>query len=232
MEKQMVEDHRVRVAEERRARMRAHLLECALVVFALRKQDGSLIDTLTSTADVSRGTFYNYFCTHEELLDAVAVEVGREMLHVVDPVVRQLADPDARLATGVLLCLGLARKLPTLASFIIRGGAAALSGNELLHDYLPRDIAAGMEAGQFAGMQPRVAFDLVVGPVMAGLHTLVSTEVDDDFPTMLTQGVLMALGVAPERAHFLARQPLAEIRLPAESLLLRAESRVTNLPHE
>jgi len=226
------DNHRVRVAKERRTRMRAHLIECALVVFAHRKRDGSVIDSVTNAADVSRGTFYNYFDTPEALLEAVAVEVGREMLQVVDPVVRDIPQADARLASGVLLCLGLARKLPTLASFIGLGGPAALSENELLHTYLPRDIHAGMEAGQFLPVDPRVAFDLVVGPVMAGLHTFVSTNVKPDFTAVLTQGILMALGVEHDRAHLLAYQPIAEIELPSDSLLQRAESRAAHFPDE
>ncbi len=51
------EDHRPRVAAEKRARMRRKLIENALLVFAEKGVDASVIDDVIRTANVSRGTF-------------------------------------------------------------------------------------------------------------------------------------------------------------------------------
>jgi len=64
-------DHRPRVAAERRARMRRKLVESALLVFAGKGVDASVIEDVIVAAGVSRGTFYNYFRTNAELLAAV-----------------------------------------------------------------------------------------------------------------------------------------------------------------
>ena len=141
------EDHRTRAGAYRREKMRSRLIESALLVFARRGVEGSVIDEVITTAEVSRGTFYNYFRTNEELLTAVAQEVGNQMLEVVDPVVREHTDPAVRVACGVRLTLMVARAHPHLAAFIGRVGPPALGAQSLVTEYLPRDLADGMAEG-------------------------------------------------------------------------------------
>src|SRR5688572_6508878 len=87
------QDHRVRVAALRREKMRARLLEAALIVFSQHGVEASVIDEITSVAGVSRGTFYNYFRTNEELLTAVAVEAGGEIAAAVMALFDEPPDP-------------------------------------------------------------------------------------------------------------------------------------------
>src|SRR6516164_4551776 len=96
-------NHRTRVGAERREKMRARLLESALLVFASQGVDATVVDEVISTAGVSRGTFYNYFRTNEELFSAVAAEVSNEILRIVDPLLLPLTDPAARIAVGIRL---------------------------------------------------------------------------------------------------------------------------------
>ena len=49
------------MAAERRARMRRTLVEAALLVFAEKGVDASVIDDVITAAGVSRGTFYKLF---------------------------------------------------------------------------------------------------------------------------------------------------------------------------
>ena len=223
------EDHRTRAGAYRREKMRSRLIESALLVFARRGVEGSVIDEVITTAEVSRGTFYNYFRTNEELLTAVAQEVGNQMLEVVDPVVREHTDPAVRVACGVRLTLMVARAHPHLAAFIGRVGPPALGAQSLVTEYLPRDLANGMVDGRFSEMHPRLAFDLVTGPVMAGFHTLLNERVPETYPQEMAQAVLQSLGVAKATARKLAWMPLEELALPQDSLLVRAQTRASQL---
>ena len=81
------ENHRTRVAAERRKRTRMRLLESALVLCAQQGPEAPMIDDVIQHAGVSRGSFYNYFKTYEELLEAVAVQVGEDLVRIVDPAV-------------------------------------------------------------------------------------------------------------------------------------------------
>lgn len=219
------EDHRTRVAANRREKMRMRLIESAMLVFARRGVEGSVIDEVITTADVSRGTFYHYFRTNEELLAAVASEVGNQMLQIVDPVVRAHTDPAARVACGVRLSLMVAHAHPHLAAFMVRVGPPALGAQSLATKYLPRDIDAGIESGRFTPMHPRLAFDLIAGPVLAAFHTLLTAQVPASYPQDMAQAVLLSLGVSKASAARFARLPLDEIDLPADSLLMRAQAR-------
>ena len=223
------EDHRTRVGADRREKMRTRLIESAMLVFANRGVEGSVIDEVITTAEVSRGTFYNYFRTNEELLAAVAGEVGNQMLRIIDPVVRGQADPAARVAGGIRLTLLVAQAHPHLAAFLVRVGPPALGSQSLATEYLPRDLAAGMASGRFSTIHPRLAFDLVTGPVLAGLHTQLTTEVPKRYPQDMAQAVLQSLGVAPGSARKFANLPLGDIALAPDSLLVRAQARAAQL---
>lgn len=219
------EDHRIRVAAGRREKMRMRLIESAMLVFARRGAEGSVIDEVITTAEVSRGSFYHYFRTNEELLAAVAEEVGNQMLQIVDPVVRAHADPAVRVACGIRLSLMVAKAHPHLAAFMVRVGPPALGAHSLATEVLPRDLAAGIGSGRFAAMHPRLAFDLVTGPVLAGMHSLLAAQVPDSYPQDMAQAVLLSLGLAPAAAAEAAQLPLQRIELPANSLLVRAQAR-------
>ena len=222
-------NHRTRVGADRREKMRKRLIESALLVFARVGVDGTVIDEVISTAKVSRGTFYNYFRTNEELLTAVAEEVGNQMLEVVDPVVREHTDPAVRVACGVRLTLMMARRYPQLAAFLGRVGPPAVGSHSLATEYLPRDLSAGMATGRFSQIHPRLAFDLVSGPILAAFHTLLTQPMPDTYPQQMAQAVLQSLGVAKTTARKLASLPLENIELGKDSLLARAQSRAAQL---
>ena len=82
-------NHRTIVAAERRKKTRAKLLKGALRVFARRGAEAKVIDSVIKKAGVSRGTFYNYFRTNEELFVEVAREVSNEIIRAVDPLVER-----------------------------------------------------------------------------------------------------------------------------------------------
>lgn len=78
-------------ASARGTRTRATLVEAARQVF---ERDGFLdarITDITQTAGVAAGTFYTYFASKEEALEAVMADVEEEMLH---PRLQPIADRD------------------------------------------------------------------------------------------------------------------------------------------
>ena len=107
-------DHRTRVAAEKRERMRMRLIESALHVFAHKGADAAVIEDVIAMAEVSRGTFYNYFRTTEEVMAAVQQDVGNELLSLVDMAIADRQDPAERLACGVRMVLQELNLLPTL----------------------------------------------------------------------------------------------------------------------
>ena len=216
------EDHRTRIGMERRSRTRARLLRGALLVFADHGADASVIDLIIRQAGVSRGTFYNYFRTNDELFAAVAREVSNELLRVVEPLVQRHADPAARVACGLSSTIRLAKAHPLLAGFIVRGGPAALSAGSLVTDVVPRDVRLGIDSGRFTVTDERVAFDLILGAVISAFHTVLTREVSDGYVRGLVEGVLRSLGLGAASARKVAAQDFGEACVPEDSLFSTA----------
>ena len=139
---------------------------------------------------------------------------------IVDPLVSQLVDPAERVSCGVRTCLSIGADYRQLAAFISRGGPAALADSRLLREYLPRDLADGIGSGRFSVTDAQLAFDLVVGPVVAGFYTLANGEASADYIPNLAMGVLQSLGLPRVTARKLSRQPLPPFVVPPQSVII------------
>ena len=217
-----VEDHRVRVAAERRDRMRRRLMEAASLVFGQRGVEASVIDEITAIAGVSRGTFYNYFRTNEETLKAVAIAVANELMQAVAPVVESHDDSAERMGAGVRSWMRLIQPRPHLAAFFRRAGLYALEQDTQVRVDMPRDLIMGMESGRFSVKDLELGFVLVAGTVLAAINTLAIGEPPPGYAESLAERILMSLGVDAAEARRIANMPLAYAELPADSLIERA----------
>lgn len=212
-------NHRTRVGGERREKTRASLLRAALLVFSRHGADARVIDLVIRQAGVSRGTFYNYFRTNEELFFAVAKQVSSEIIHIVEPFVQQQKDPAARVACGVGLSIKLARSYPVLARFVVRGGPPAVRAGSLATEVVSRDIEDGIASGRFSILDKRLGFDLILGPVIMAFHTILTEEVSADYPHEIAEAVLRSLGVSRSLARKFAFRKFDEIVLSEDSII-------------
>ena len=219
-------DHRTRVAAEKRERMRMRLIESALHVFAHKGADAAVIEDVIAMAEVSRGTFYNYFRTNEELLAAVVKELGNELLALVETVVIQCMDPAERLATGVRMALHTMQAHPLLAQFVARSGIAMAANNSLAMAYLPRDIQAGMDAGRFNLSSVQVGLVLVLGTAHAEVAAMtlpppLSASLPANYAEEVTYHLLLGLGMTKAQARKLVSSPISPVDFPEQALLAR-----------
>ena len=225
LEKSAAKDHRPRVAAERRARMRRKLVESALLVFAEKGVDASVIEDVIAAAGVSRGTFYNYFRTNADLLHAATEELGNEIVHLIETHVRDIPSPAARLVTGLRLYLDVARRFPLFARFVARVGPQAAGPESLVYAYLPVHIAEGVKLGEFVDAPVLVSLDLIVGAIVIAVARISSGATDEDYVRALLLALMRSLGLACDRAEALIAQPLAPLDLDKESLFVRSQAR-------
>ena len=219
------EDHRTRVAAEKRARMRDKLIENALLVFAEKGVDASVIDDVIKAAGVSRGTFYNYYRTNTELQMAATDELGNEIVQQIENQTRDNPSPAARVCTGVRLYLRAARQFPLFARFVARTGLSAVGPENLVYKYLPAHLEEGMAAGEFARMPTPVAVDIVLGSVVTAVTRIAENEADDDYLRAAVLAMLRGLGVAERKARAAADAPLAPLLLGEDTLFMRSHAR-------
>lgn len=219
-------DHRTRVAAERRERMRARLIESAMLVFAEKGVGASVIQEVIAAAGVSQGTFYNYFRTNEELLTAVTQELNDELLRLIEMEVRAYDDPARRIACGVRLFLHAARSYPLLARFICAAGLHVAGPSSLTYVYLPVHIEQGLAEGHFRDVTVEVALDVIAGTVLTTIQRFTVEGQKCAQPEQAVAAILRGLGVSRSKAQALVRGELVSIAVPASSLLERGHARL------
>lgn len=224
MNNEQPENHRTRVAAERREKTRARLLESALLVFSEKGPEAAVIEDVIALAGMSRGSFYNYFRTNEDLLEAVAAEISNELLRLIDPVVQLHVDPVARVASGTRLLLHAVRKYPLLGAFLARLQLPTARVQIQGIEFLARDLEAGIAQGRFT-CAPRIAVDLVVGVMFGAASFLTLERLPKDYPEAIVKAMLQGLGVDEEAAGHAVTLPLSAIRLDDKSILKRTLER-------
>ena len=222
---EILNDHRPRVAAERRARMRRKLVESALLVFAEKGADASVIEDVIAAAGVSRGTFYNYFRTNGELLVAAIQELGNELVDRIESRVNAISSPAERLFTGLRLYMGAARRFPLFARFAARVGPQAIGPDNLVYAYIPLHIAEAIKAGEFVEASVPIALDMVVGAGLIVVARIATGKADDLYVKAMLLALARALGLDARRAEALLAEPLAPLDFDADSLLVRSDAR-------
>jgi AcrR family transcriptional regulator len=207
-EKPGVEDHRVRVGAQRREATRLRLIESALTVLAEKGPDTAAIEDFIAAAQVSRGTFYNYFRTTSELLLAVAGGMSDEILQVVDPVVQQFSDPVARFSAGSRLYMQTAMRYPLWGAFITRVGTRVAARGQLIDVYLNRDLLEAIAQQRLKIDNARVARDVVLGTIFFGIETMLTEPTHDHHPEQMMRCVLTGFGLPEAEAEAIAFAPL------------------------
>jgi AcrR family transcriptional regulator len=79
----------------RPAERRTELLDAAERLFAERGLNATTVADITEAAGVSKGSFYVYFASRDELLDALNARLGHELFAVLDDVLGALVDDAA-----------------------------------------------------------------------------------------------------------------------------------------
>lgn len=154
-------DHRTKVAEKKRGVMRAKLLDAAMRVCADNPHGSPVIDDVIQQAKVSRGTFYKYFDSMEEVLVTLGRELNDQMTADILPVYDVLVEPWQRAAVGFRLFLVRALLDRKWAGFVTR--VDVWPHNTLLARYMTKDLEEGKAAGQFSFELVEAAADFIGG---------------------------------------------------------------------
>lgn len=201
--------------------MRQRLVECAMLVFAEKGIGASVIQDVISAANVSQGTFYNYFRTNDELLVAISEELNNELLRMIESEVGGYEDPAKRIACGLRLYLHTTRVYPLVARFVASAGLRAVGPNTLIYEYLPPHIEAGIAAGRFQAIPVNVALDLIAGTALAAVVRIAAGDCGQHYTEQVVATILRGLGVSAAQSARLIGLPMKPMKPPATSLLER-----------
>jgi AcrR family transcriptional regulator len=213
-----IQDHRPRVAAERREKMRLRLLATALCIGAKKGPAFLSIDDIVVGADVSRGSFYKYFDSIDALMRNVATQIANELIGMAEPIVQEMDDPAQRVASGIRLVSRIALLQPVVASFLVKLGLPNVHRPDVLLAFVKRDLKNGIDRGCFTEMPLTLALNIVSGSVLGAAQCLLEPDVERNFAELSAETALRALGVPPDRARHLSTLPLKDLDLSTSSL--------------
>lgn len=205
-------DHRVRVARERRGRMRRRLLDAVMASYARRlQQDPPSVDDVITEAGVSRATFYKYFNSFEEAMAALGRDLVDEMVRSLINLYGEREDAFFRLTTGIQLFLLRSVIDPLWAAFVARTDQLAQDTEPLMG--MTRHLETAREQGLVSFTQTEAAASLAVGAMMGTIRYMVrSGNRSQAYVEDLTAMILRGLGVETEAAREIVRQHTVFIR--------------------
>jgi len=208
----VAEDHRVRVARERRDRMRKRLLTAVVESFSRPQRSGPpTVDDIVEAAGVVRGTFYKYFASIDEAIDAAGQELFSDMDSSSAQLLEESGDGLARLTTGIELFLLRVIIDPFWSAFIAR--ADYLGRETALRRAVAIDLSRADVEGRISIENVSAASTLVVGALTHAIHDL-THGVDDQraYIEALTVLILRGLGVQADEAKAVMRDRAIFIR--------------------
>lgn len=207
-------NHRTIVGRTRRAKTEAKIIEAALHVFAEKGRDAPVIDDFIKAAGVSRGTFYNYFKSTAELLNATSTWLTDDLIESIEREIRTIKDPVVRHGIGLRFWMKKAESDAAWCGFV---ADIWFYGGYALEAPL-RDIRMGMKQGGFKCPSAEAGFDLAMGTMRQGMVRLSTKPRQRNFGDQIAEIILHGLGAAPDKIAEVMARKLPDMRRPTRTV--------------
>jgi AcrR family transcriptional regulator len=197
--------------ERRKARTRTALLAAARALFAGQGMEQTTIAQIAERADVATGSFYNYFATKEQLLEALLEEELSRQLESLERRQDHAEDPAEKVSIAHRHLVRVGKSDPDWAWLILRLDVPYRAAWATLGESAAGDLRAGIEAGRFDVANPELALTASGGALFAVIHEQLVGKATADADSEHAEGVLRSLGVPAAEATEIARRPLPEV---------------------
>lgn len=194
-------ERKPRINEKARQRTRNKLLRAARTVMGSKGIDATAINDITEEAELSFGSFYNYFSSKEEVARAVFNEDAVLMADLLDAA----TSPDAGIAevVGVNIRRTIHRGLtdPVWGWFLIH---SVYSINDMVVTMgirLARDLETGNRSGAFEVKDISSTVDCIVGGMLYLLRQILEENQPATSVESMVHYVLRGLGVSKEEVE-------------------------------
>lgn len=206
---------RERKAEETRRR----ILEAAQKQMSLGGPESVTIQLVTEGADIGQGTFYNYFKSRDELVDAVIRDVVENLGRRLDALTRDIEDAAEIYSFSLRHLMHTAVSDPVWGWFMVRLGIAQEGLLEALGPRASRDIKIGVDSGRFILGEVSLASSMTFGSLLAVMHDYLDGNRKEDPSSAYAAMLLRMVGISPAEAEEIAHRPLPPLpELSADEL--------------
>jgi AcrR family transcriptional regulator len=185
--------HRTTLGMRQKKETRARIIESAIPVFAQYGPDAPVVNDFIQAAGIARGTFYNYFQTTRELLDAVLAALSDDLIAAIVPVVATMPNPIIRLATAARIFYRKATADPLLGRFLSSVSGVGTLANERVH----ADLGEALKAGLIGVPDLDLAHAVATGIMVFALKSTEADQGSDARGLEIVRAILNGLGVSP-----------------------------------
>ena len=197
---------RAAAAENRKAQTRERLLDAAILVIGDKGPDASSVEDFVAAADVSRGTFYNYFPTMEDLLRAVRRKLTDALMAVLDAHLPPSIPASSRLATRLHSHFALVSHDPAWGWVVMRLDATRLGRTPAMEESFDRMYREGVAAGEFRPADPLAVRSLTFGTSRMVQRDILLGLATPEHKERVVALLLVTFGLTPEDAERISRE--------------------------
>ncbi len=197
--------------ERRKARTRAGLLAAARELFAANGVQQTTIAEIAGHADIAIGSFYNYFATKDELLDALLADELARQLRRLRERQAEVSDPAEKISIAHRHLVRAAAEDANWAWLLVRLEAPYRIAWSVLGPAARSDLREGIEAGRFEVTDETLALNASAGALFAVIHARLVGELGEDSDSGHAELVLRSFGLHRREAAEVAHRPLPPV---------------------
>lgn len=205
---------RARNAELRRERTRERLIAAALSVLADKGPDMVSVEDFVAAAQVSRGTFYNYFPTTDELIAALNDHLTAAYDKKLDAVIAGERDPAMIVALIPHEVFRSVAQDPVRAWVALKIEGSAAPRSAVLAARFEALFDWAVAQGRFHDISRPAARTLMFGALRLAIPEMVAGRADLTDAEEIVAMLLIAYGVDRAEARRLSADAVARVRGP------------------
>lgn len=193
---------------------KARIYGAALRLFAERGGEAVTVSELAEAAGIARGTIYNNISEPENIFGEVASALAHEMIWRTEATMGDLANPAARLATGIRIFVRRAHDDRHWGGFLVRFALAHTALNALMQEPPARDIERAIQDGLFKADSDNVPalVTMLNGATLAAMNAIIrGDQTWRSAGSQTAELFLRAGGVSRTEARKLSRTELAPL---------------------
>jgi AcrR family transcriptional regulator len=191
-------------AERKRARTRAGLIEAAMRLIADQGHEALTIADFVAAAGVSRGGFYNYFPTVQDLMMAIRDEIAQRLDREIAAALAGVADPAERLAMTMLRFIEMGVSDPVWGWVFLKLDSVPLPDPGRARERFRREYEAGLALGRFHPAEHYAGYSLAAGSARMAVRAILSGA-PTDCGRETVRLVLIGLGLDTTEARRVCR---------------------------
>jgi AcrR family transcriptional regulator len=194
--------------DRRRERTRSRLTGAARTLIAEKGVAGLRIADITEVADVGRGSFYNYFESKDDVVEAVVSESLQTLATVALTTLPDDEDPAVRACIADRRFIRLASEDREFARLLVN----LHHGDDLFIaatlPYARMTLQPGIDEGRFDITSLEVTLIMLAGSAFALIRAILNGNAPADADQAHAESILRLLGVPAGQARAISRRPL------------------------